>query len=248
MKRDWKIGCAGFPVSLEKYFERLTAVEVQETFIEAPAKRTLERWRRQAPDGFCFAIRAWQLITHPETFSGYRRIRVFPEWAESGRLGFFSPGEPVRRAWETVRETARILEARAIVFDTPAAFTPSPENRENLNRFFTDMPRGPEHLVWQPEGMWEEDEVEALCRQLGLIAAVDPLRGRVPRGRALYFRFPAKTTARGGYDADDFYRIVRAVEERGKRAGKEGFLIWSAPGGMRDAEKFRAWFAEHPNG
>jgi len=248
MKRNWQAGCAGFPVSLDEYFKKLTAVEVQETFFEPPAKRTLERWRRSAPAGFAFVVRAWQLITHPEVSPGYRRMRALPDWASPGQLGFFRPGDAVRRAWEILRETAEALEARAILFETPHSFTPSRENRENLVRFFSEAPRGKQHLVWHAEGMWTEAEVETLSRQLDLIPAIDPLVTPVPCGRFVYFRFPGRTRGAARYTTDDFYRILQAVEARGKRGGKEGILIWTSRDGIQDAERFRSWFTEEQGG
>jgi len=241
-KRDWAVGCAGFGVKLEDYFEKFGAVEVQETFLEPPARRTLERWRRMAPESFAFVVRAWQLLTHPEDAAGYRRMRCLPEWAEKARVGFFRPGDQLRRAWESVRETCEVLAARAVVFDTPASFTPGPEHRENLVRFFSDLPRGREHLVWQPEGMWEEEEVASLCKELELIPAMDPLVSSLSPGKVFYFRFPTRTRVRGRYTEDDFFRIVQALEAK-KRAGKEGFFIWSAPDGWLDARRFQSWLA-----
>jgi len=241
-KRDWGVGCAGFPVKLESYFEKFSAVEIQETFFDPPARRTLERWRRMAPEGFCFSVRAWQLLTHPADSPGYGRIHSLPEWADKPRLGFFQPGDHLLRACQVMREVCGILAARAMVFDTPGSFTPGRENRERLIRFFSEFPRGPEHLVWQPEGVWEEEEVASLCKELELIPAMDPLVSSLPPRKVFYFRFPPRTRVRGRYTADDFFRILQALEAK-RGSGKEGAFIWTATDGRLDAGRFQSWLS-----
>jgi uncharacterized protein YecE (DUF72 family) len=49
---------------LEHYAQRLNAVEINYTFRHMPAARTLENWAAATPDGFQFAIKAHQRITH----------------------------------------------------------------------------------------------------------------------------------------------------------------------------------------
>jgi uncharacterized protein YecE (DUF72 family) len=49
---------------LRYYSERLAAVEINNTFYRLPARETLLRWVEQVPDGFTFALKASQRITH----------------------------------------------------------------------------------------------------------------------------------------------------------------------------------------
>ncbi|MGB9880578.1 MAG: DUF72 domain-containing protein, partial [Anaerolineae bacterium] len=46
------IGCCGFPVARNKYYERFSLVELQETFYRLPRLETVEGWRQQAPADF----------------------------------------------------------------------------------------------------------------------------------------------------------------------------------------------------
>ena len=46
------------------YSERLPTVEINNTFYRLPKTEMLENWARTAPDGFRFAIKASQRITH----------------------------------------------------------------------------------------------------------------------------------------------------------------------------------------
>ena len=245
MKRNWGVGCAGFPVKLSAYLQDFSAVEIQETFYDPPSKRTLTRWRREAPEGFAFTLRAWQLITHPSSHPGYQKIRRPWETEAAARFGSFLPGDQTRWAWEVLKEAAEIVGARAILFQTPAGFTPTRVNRENLVRFFSDIERGDYHLVWEPEGIWQEEEIAAICSDLNLIPAVDPLVSGIDVGEVFYFRFLGKTRTRGDYSQDDFYRICQEVEAGGEGSGREGFLIWKTRTPVRDARSFRKWLARH---
>lgn len=240
---NWKIGCCGFSLKLETYARKFTAVEVPETFLDPPKRRTLERWQRLVPPGFAFSLQAWQLITHPCTFSGYKRIQR--EWDRQAKEGFglFRRGEHVLWAWSIVREAADVLDARAVLFQTPASFTPTRENRENLVWFFSTIDRGGSHLVWDPEGVWEEEEVSAICKDLGLIPAADPLISQGGFTGTFYFRLHPKTRGQEAYTPDDFHRIFWKVKEE-ERGAQDGFLIWNGPKAARDAESFQTWMAE----
>lgn len=236
----WRVGCAGFSMKLSDYFKRFNLVEVQESFFDPPTERTLARWRREAPEGFAFSIRAWQLITHPSTYPGYQRIRRPWEQAARDRYGSFQHTEQTQWAWEVVERAARILDAKAIVFHTPASFTPTRQNRENLVRFFDSIERGPYRLIWEPDGIWDEQETEALCRECGLVAAVDPLLSRPFSGDAFYFRMREKTRGRGAYTEDDFFDIRATAPDADEKDG-EGFFVWQTPDAARDAYRFAKW-------
>ena len=49
---------------LRYYAERLAAVEINNTFYRMPKSDVLTRWAEQVPDGFRFALKAPQQITH----------------------------------------------------------------------------------------------------------------------------------------------------------------------------------------
>ena len=49
---------------LRFYSERLTAVEINNTFYRMPKENILALWAEQVPDGFVFALKAPQVITH----------------------------------------------------------------------------------------------------------------------------------------------------------------------------------------
>src|SRR3954452_22427189 len=160
------IGCSGFRSSRESYYEKLDSVEVQHTFYRPPQVSTLRRWRVEAPEGFEFALKAWQLVTHLSSSPTYRRLkRPLTEEQREG-AGFFRPTEAVRDAWEVTRECARALKARAVLFQCPASFKPTTENVENLRRFFDGVERGRLVFAWEPRGGWPRGLVKELCDEL----------------------------------------------------------------------------------
>jgi uncharacterized protein YecE (DUF72 family) len=55
---------------LTHYATRFPSVEINYTFRRFPAEKTLERWAGQAPEGFRFALKANQRITHTRRLRG----------------------------------------------------------------------------------------------------------------------------------------------------------------------------------
>jgi hypothetical protein len=68
-----RLGMCGFTIGTAEYYRQFPVVEVQHTFYDPPPLPTLERWRTEAPEGFEFTMKAWQVITHLGTSSTYRR-------------------------------------------------------------------------------------------------------------------------------------------------------------------------------
>ncbi len=209
--RDLRIGCCGFAKALGTYARTFGVVEVQQTFYQPPLRRTLERWRQQVPQEFEFTLKAWQLITHEATSPTYRRLRERLSERELRAAGAFRLSEVVLRAWARTLECARLLGSRVILFQCPARFTPTPENKANLRAYFREIrtqsagqsPAIPLVFAWEPRGDWAAQEVRELCEELDLVHAVDPFQQK-PATRGLgYFRLHGRTGYRYRYtDAD----------------------------------------------
>ena len=135
------VGCCGFPLGRARYLGRFPAVELQQTFYQLPSPSLAEKWRRQAPAGFIYTMKAWQLITHPAMSPTYGRLRERLPEADRDAYGYFSPTTQVRRAWERTLEVAHTLSAPVVVFQCPASFTSTPEHIQALVTFFEAIPR-----------------------------------------------------------------------------------------------------------
>jgi uncharacterized protein YecE (DUF72 family) len=170
-----KVGLCGFTIGAAAYFETFGVVEVQQTFYDPPAPRTLERWRAQAPPAFEFTMKAWQVITHAGTSRTYRRLKSPFSDGQRSEAGGFRVNATVMNAWKTTLGCAKRLRATAILFQCPASFRPTEENAGAMRKFFGEIGRqeGIRYL-WEPRGPWPDAMVVSLCRDLDLVHAVDP--------------------------------------------------------------------------
>jgi len=198
------------------------------------------RLRQEAQPGFAFAIKAWQLVTHPATSPTYRRLRRPLPPEEAAEAGLFRPSETVRRAWERTRELAEALAAVAIVFQCPPSFGPDAENVANLRRFFQGLERGDWLLAWEPRGRWPPELVASLCRELGLVHVVNPFQARTAFGACAYFRLHG----RGGYRyrySDDELRELLAICRRELALGRRPvYVLFNNTNMGEDAARFLA--------
>ena len=208
------VGCSGFRSSRASYYEVLDSVEVQHTFYQPPQVSTLRRWREEAPAGFEFALKAWQLVTHLSSSPTYRRLkRPLAEEQREG-AGFFRPTEAVREAWGVTRECARALKAKAVLFQCPASFKPTGENVENLRRFFREVERGRLVFAWEPRGGWPRELVKELCEELKLWHAVDPFGERSVTPGKCYFRLHGRKGWRYKYEEGELEELASMLPQR----------------------------------
>ncbi len=202
------VGCCGFRRARAAYFQHFPLVEVQRTFYKPPRVETARRWRQEAPPGFTFTLKAWQLITHLPTSPTYRKAGLDIPPDRRDRYGGFRPTPEVVEAWERTRRIAEALEAPIVLFQCPASFTPTPEHIADMRAFFTRVERGGLTFAWEPRGRWPEETVAALCRDLNLIHCVDPfVRQPVTKGTA-YFRLHGIGGYRYRYTDADLERLL----------------------------------------
>lgn len=175
MAVEIKVGCCGFPGGMAAYFKRFSLVEVQKTFYKPPRLETVHRWREKAPEDFEFAIKAWQLITHPASSPTYRKAGL--SVAKPENCGFFKPTREVYDAWSRTLDISRALRARVVVFQCPASFKPDEENLSNMREFFSTIDRDGLIFVWEPRGNWDSIFVKELCQELDLVHCIDPFVG-----------------------------------------------------------------------
>lgn len=172
-RRSVRVGCCGFRSSRESYYASLAAVEVQHTFYQPPRLSTLRGWRAEAPAGFEFTVKAWQLITHESRSPTYRRLKRELSSAEKEQSGSFRPTPVVKEAWDVTRECAKALGASVVLFQCPASFRPIGDNIENMLKFFSGVDRGGLIFCWEPRGDWPRELINDLCRDLDLWHVVD---------------------------------------------------------------------------
>jgi uncharacterized protein YecE (DUF72 family) len=226
-------GCCGFSSDKGRCFRQLQAVEVQDTFFQPPKSKVLLRWRQRAPSGFSFAIRAFQLITHSSDSPGYRRVAE--SWRGSlAETGHFRATPLVARATELTFEAARALQCRAVVFDTPASFTPTAVNRRLLTAYFERLDRG-FPLVWNAQGIWQPEEVERIAKDLDIHPCLDPqtVSQRDPVRSFCYVRVMQPRC-----DDGQLWELAAALR------GRDGFCLFNGTNMFRDAIRLQGLLAE----
>lgn len=141
---------------LPAYAARLDAVEVNATFYRMPRPATLADWREQVPEGFRFALKAPQRITHLARLAG---------------------AEDAERAFE---QAAAELGAKV----GPMLFQLPPNMRQDLPRlrgFLALLPRGARIAFEFREPSWFDDGVLATLTQAGAALCVaDTVDGQTP--------------------------------------------------------------------
>jgi uncharacterized protein YecE (DUF72 family) len=114
--------------SLKAYSEVFNFVEVNYTFYEYPDIRMVEQWRRMVPEGFTFAVRCHQDLTH--------------------RIGL----KPVSEAYHVLNQMTtycRILDAPFLVLETPSTYVINQKVIEDAKNFFSTINLKGVRLVWE---------------------------------------------------------------------------------------------------
>lgn len=233
-----RIGCCGMQMARAKYFARFDLTEVQQTFYQPPKLDTLATWRAQAPPGFEFTLKAWQLITHTPHSPTYRRLRQPIDPAKFSHYGRFQLTDEVIAAWRTTLASARALASRIIVFQCPPSFGPSRQNLANLRVFFSYIRAECSGLIlaWEPRGHWPRDLTLDLAAELNLLYVVDPFRSDAPPLDIplRYYRLHGRTKYADQYTDDDLLRL------RGWCNTGTTYVLFNNIPMVTDANRFRS--------
>ncbi|MFQ5761639.1 MAG: DUF72 domain-containing protein [Candidatus Bathyarchaeia archaeon] len=156
------VGCCGFPTSKVKYYAAFPVVEVNSTFYGFPKPALMEKWRREAPDGFEFTVKAHQVISHAAKLK---------------------PTRECIHAYQRMLEVCRLLKSRFLLLQTPASLRPTEEVFQNAEKFFkaaAAMGESYVGLVWETRGpAWQQPRSKPRLRKLlekhGVSHVTDPL-------------------------------------------------------------------------
>ena len=204
-----KLGMCGFTIGAAQYYKRFGVVEVQQTFYDPPPLATIEKWRAQAPPDFEFTMKAWQVITHLGTSRTYRRLRRDFSDKERSEAGAFRVNDTTLAAWRTTLDAAHALRATAILFQCPPSFKATDENVERMREFIGAIDRPPGvTLLWEPRGPWPDDLVVGICRELGLIHAVDPFIRPSLTPALIYWRLHGNKSHYARYTDEELEQII----------------------------------------
>jgi uncharacterized protein YecE (DUF72 family) len=190
-----------------------------------PRPGTLQSVRTSAPEGFVFALRA----PRSAVVSARGALRLDAE-LESGV------------AWLTAAADA--LQARAVIISTPSELTPGARSRDLLREYSERLPRvAGRHYVWVAQGAWEPEAQQAVCEELGLVRAFDPLElaPGAPSPGAIAYATLRALGHRAGFSYSALSDAVVRVLEPGP---EEAFISVDAERGFDIARRLRTLVAE----
>ena len=229
-----RIGLCGFTIGAATYFETFDTLEVQQTFYDPPTRETMARWRDQAPPGFIFTIKAWQVITHRSTSNTYRRMKTRID--DMSEVGAFQLNDTTLKAWKTTRDAARLLRAKAILFQCPASFRPEPQNVDNMRRFFGGIDRlDGVQFLWEPRGDWPDELLLEICRELDLVHTVDPFLRDTVTPELVYWRLHGIGSHYRPYTDEELRSLAARVPEHGN-----AYVMFNNIPRVNDAKTFRS--------
>lgn len=157
---DWHLGTIGFTYpewkgsfypaglpanqSLAYYSKIFNAVEINTTFYGPQSPAQIQRWAASTPPDFRFCLKAPRRITHDLRLQNTEsEMRVFIE--SSAALG---------------------EKFGAVLIQLPPSF--KVDDRLTLERFLTELPRGPRYAIEFRHASWHVPQTADLLRQYGV--------------------------------------------------------------------------------
>jgi uncharacterized protein YecE (DUF72 family) len=166
-----RIGCSGwqykewrgkfYPATLPQdrwfayYAGHFDTVEINNTFYRLPEATTFTSWKRQAPEGFEYAVKASRFLTHMKKLK--------------------DPEEPIGRFFSRARHLGATLGP--VLFQLPPRW---PVNLERFKIFLAALPRRRRYVIEFREPSWYADEVLALLEARRVALCLHDMRGSVP--------------------------------------------------------------------
>lgn len=124
---------------LDTYARAFDTVEVDSTFYAAPSDSTYDTWARRVPDGFTFALKLPQKITHEESLRGSVAVAALEEFCRGAR---------------------RLKEKlAAVLVQLPPQFEATRDNLRALSEFIPLLPADIRFAVEFRDPFWFEEEM-----------------------------------------------------------------------------------------
>ena len=237
------VGCCGFPTARGKYYSVFKTVELQNTFYDLPSVEWALSIRREAPQGFSFAVKAWQVITHPPSSPTWRRMGRRPG-GDPGGYGFLRPSRENIEALERTLEVAKALEAFIVVFQTPASMPLNQDAVKWVDEFFEQAVSmsSAVRYGWEPRGEWARSPVlEEVLSKHGVVHVTDLLRARsVFHGNMVYTRLHGLGSGEVNYSYKYTDRDLEGLALILKEMGFDtAYVMFNNVSMLNDASRFK---------
>jgi uncharacterized protein YecE (DUF72 family) len=150
------------------YAETFDTVEINNSFYRLPKPETFESWRKQAPEHFCYAVKANRFITQAKKLKDC--------------------SEPLERQMKSFTELRPALGP--ILYQLPPRFR---INLERLESFLALLPENTANVFEFREPSWYTDETFALLERYGASLCAHDMPGSkspdIAVGPIAYVRF-----------------------------------------------------------
>ena len=174
------------------------------------------------------------MITHEPSSPTYRKLRIEISPSQAKNYGSFKPTDEVFSAWAQTKEIADELEARIIIFQCPASFEPTSENKRNLKKFLSAIASPRYTFVWEPRGWWRTEEIRGLCEELNLIHCVDPFQSKAVFGEIRYYRLHGIAGYRHKYSGEELGKLKAMAQE-----SENSYFLFNNVHMFADAQAFQ---------
>ena len=186
-----------------RYAEEFDTVEINNSFYRLPSGDTFDKWRKQAPPGFCYAVKANRFLTQAKKLKECE--------------------EPLERMMIAVRRLGDRLGP--VLYQLPPRFG---LNLERLESFLTILPPDVTSVFEFRETSWYTPETYALLERHGASFCVHDMPGsaseRIAVGPITYVRFHGGEGKYWGRYSDE--GLLRWTHWLLEQASGQGRGVW----------------------
>jgi uncharacterized protein YecE (DUF72 family) len=173
------------------YATQFDTVEINNTFYRLPEEGCFDAWRKQAPAGFVYAVKASRYLTH------LKKLK--------------DPAEAISRL---LSRAARLRDHLGpILYQLPPAWRP---DLPRLRDFCSQLPRPFIHVFEFRQADWLREDVFAALAEFGASICIHDILPRHPLlvlGKVAYVRFHGSGARYGGsYSAAALRRWAKKLE------------------------------------
>ena len=198
----------GLPVSrwFAFYAEHFDTVEINNSFYMLPRAETFDKWREQAPPGFCYAVKANRFITQAKKLIDCE--------------------EPLERMMPLFRRLGPTLGP--VLYQLPPRLK---LNLERLETFLQLVPKDVTNVFEFREKSWYVPETFELLERYGASFCVHDMPGstseRIAVGPAAYLRFHGTTGKYVGRYSDESLQSWADWLVEQARGGREAWAYFN---------------------
>jgi len=174
--------------------EGLQVFEIRASGLNLPSNKVCKEWKQSAPEELCFMIRI------PEG--------VFCPSGSHEPSSFLASPKDVSKSWKKVVELADEMDVDTLSFALPPWVTPTEHNRKKLLWFLNDMAGGAFRIVWEPAGLWTEEDVYPVAKDSNIIVGMNeiPEWGDIGEDDWLFLRY--RGLGRSQLSGDTLYDLA----------------------------------------